>query len=187
MHKVLIAGLTIAVFSLVLFSCPAQREPMDVGVLIARAQVTGFGEFADIDGTINFSEIAMHGTHILGDIGGLEPNRTYAIHIHEFGNCDTPDDPGGHFDPGESGRHGLPGLSPGYAHAGDLPNIIAGPAGIARVDYISNSLGLRDSPFSVIGRSIVLHEFPDDFTTQPDGGAGERIACGVIDPVDELD
>ncbi|MDG5816481.1 superoxide dismutase family protein [Chitinispirillales bacterium ANBcel5] len=176
-----ILGITV---SLLFFSCPATRDPIDIGVLRATAQMQSFGE-VDISGTIDFSEVIMHGTHIFGDIQGLEPNRIYAIHIHEFGSCEDPDAPGGHFDPGESGTHGPPGLSPGAGHAGDLPNIIAGPGGIARIDFVTNALGLRDSDFSVIGRTIVLHSDEDDFTTQPDGGAGIPLACGIIEPVEE--
>jgi Cu-Zn family superoxide dismutase len=32
----------------------------------------------------------------------------------------------------------------------------------------------------VIGRGVIIHGSPDDFTTQPSGNAGEKIACGVI-------
>ncbi len=167
-----------ALFSAFLFSCPQRTDPIDPGVLMATAQLQGWD--LEIDGTISFSEIIMHGTHIFGDIRGLEPNRIYAIHIHEGSSCEDSDAPGGHFDPARSGVHGHPGLSPAHRHAGDLPNIQAGSAGIAQVDYITNSIGLRESPFSVIGKTIVLHADADDFTTQPYGGAGERIACGVI-------
>ena len=30
------------------------------------------------------------------------------------------------------------------------------------------------------GRALVIHASPDDHVTQPIGGAGARIACGVI-------
>ena len=33
---------------------------------------------------------------------------------------------------------------------------------------------------SVVGRSLVLHEKPDDLRTQPSGNSGNRIGCGVI-------
>jgi Cu-Zn family superoxide dismutase len=30
---------------------------------------------------------------------------------------------------------------------------------------------------SVLGKALVLHSGADDFRTQPDGAAGERIGC----------
>ena len=33
----------------------------------------------------------------------------------------------------------------------------------------------------LIGRSVILHEKPDDFG-QPTGNAGSRIGCGIIVP-----
>jgi Cu-Zn family superoxide dismutase len=32
----------------------------------------------------------------------------------------------------------------------------------------------------VVGKALVLHEKPDDVTTQPSGNSGARIGCGVI-------
>ena len=32
----------------------------------------------------------------------------------------------------------------------------------------------------VIGRTVVIHSDPDDFSSQPSGHAGARIGCGVI-------
>ena len=32
----------------------------------------------------------------------------------------------------------------------------------------------------IIGRTVVIHKSPDDFTTQPSGNAGAKIACGEI-------
>ena len=35
----------------------------------------------------------------------------------------------------------------------------------------------------IIGRTVVIHSGRDDFTSQPAGDSGTRIACGVIRPV----
>ena len=53
------------------------------------------------------------------------------------------------------------------------------------VDFIHHSAVLLTDRFSVkdvIGRTLVVHRDPDDFTTQPAGNAGKKIACGVIQP-----
>lgn len=33
----------------------------------------------------------------------------------------------------------------------------------------------------IIGRVIIIHDMPDDFTTQPSGNSGAKIACGRIE------
>ena len=30
----------------------------------------------------------------------------------------------------------------------------------------------------IIGRTVIIHSQPDDFTTQPSGNSGKKIACG---------
>ena len=32
----------------------------------------------------------------------------------------------------------------------------------------------------IIGKTIIIHAHLDDFTTQPSGNSGEKIACGEI-------
>lgn len=32
----------------------------------------------------------------------------------------------------------------------------------------------------VIGKTIIIHQNPDDYRTQPAGNSGNRLACGVI-------
>ena len=32
----------------------------------------------------------------------------------------------------------------------------------------------------IIGKTVIIHSDPDDFTSQPSGNAGTKIACGVI-------
>jgi superoxide dismutase, Cu-Zn family len=35
-------------------------------------------------------------------------------------------------------------------------------------------------PNQILGKALVVHAMPDDYKTQPSGGSGDRIACGVI-------
>jgi Cu-Zn family superoxide dismutase len=41
-------------------------------------------------------------------------------------------------------------------------------------------LSNRFSIEEIIGRTVIIHDAPDDFRTQPSGNAGMKIACGVI-------
>ena len=140
----------------------------------ATANIKGF-DGRNIHGLVGFYKNS-HGLLIMGEITGLEPSETYAIHIHEYGSCDSPKAPGGHFDPKDGGgKHGEPNCGPN-CHAGDLPNITAGATGTASINYTSKVLTADDSKFSVTGRSIVIHN-------RKDNHSGEAIACGLIQPL----
>lgn len=39
-----------------------------------------------------------------------------------------------------------------------------------------NKFNLND----IIGKVIIIHDMPDDFTSQPSGSSGAKIACGKI-------
>lgn len=169
----------IAAIASAFLACAGHKEkgPLDV----ATAKISGYSPNTE-KGTIHFTPIKKRGLRIRGEIKGLLANRSYGIHIHKTGNCADPDASGGHFDPGGSNMQGEPGGSPGAHHAGDLPNLATGEDGIGRLDFTTNALGAGASDFTVIGRSIVIHAQPDDYQTQPSGGSGEKIACGVIQP-----
>lgn len=111
------------------------------------------------------------------------PIGEHAVHIHQTPTCDAPDfkGAGGHFNP-DSKQHGT--MNPMGHHAGDLPqNVTVGENHMAdvtmKVDYLSLTAG---APNSVLGHSIMVHEKADDMKTDPTGNAGNRIACGVINP-----
>lgn len=75
-------------------------------------------------------------------------------------------DAGGHFNP-TGQKHPM--------HAGDLPQLLSA-GGKAYLAVLTDRFSIRD----VIGRSVIIHEQPDDFHTQPAGDSGARIGCGVI-------
>ena len=32
----------------------------------------------------------------------------------------------------------------------------------------------------IVGKAVIVHKDPDDYTTQPTGNSGGRVACGLI-------
>jgi superoxide dismutase, Cu-Zn family len=110
---------------------------------------------------------------------GLRPEGEHGFHIHEAGDCSSGDGMStkGHFNP-----HGKPHGQPTAAerHAGDLPALKAGKDGRATVDVTLDVISIGQGPGNIVGRGLIIHADPDDYTTQPTGNAGARIACGVI-------
>lgn len=124
---------------------------------------------------------APGGVRISGALEGLKPDSEFGFHIHEKGDCSAPDasSAGSHFNPGGK-PHGHP--ERGEHHAGDMVNIRSDAEGAAQVDALVNGVTFQDGgPTDVFGKAIVVHAKPDDYTTQPSGGSGDRIACGVIE------
>ena len=99
--------------------------------------------------------------------------------MHEKGDCSAPDamSAGGHFNPG-----GKPHAhhTKSDRHAGDMPNVKADASGNAKVVYETDLLSTGSGPNSVVGKAVVVHRDPDDYTSQPAGNSGPRIACGVV-------
>jgi superoxide dismutase, Cu-Zn family len=120
------------------------------------------------------------GVGLTGVIQGLKPSSEFGFHIHEKGDCSAPDasSAGGHFNPTKA-NHGNPETGP--HHAGDMMNIKSDEQGVAQVDTRALGATLHSGqPTDVLGKAVVVHESPDDYTTQPSGNSGARIACGVI-------
>jgi Cu-Zn family superoxide dismutase len=117
---------------------------------------------------------------LTGRLEGLKPDAEFGFHIHENGDCSAPDasSAGAHFNPSNA-QHGNP---QGDAHhAGDMLNAKSDAQGNAQVDAQADGVTLRTGePNDVFGKAVVLHEKADDYSTQPSGDSGARIACGVI-------
>ena len=120
------------------------------------------------------------GVHMSGEVGGLKPGDTRGFHIHEKGDCSAADasTAGGHFNPAAQ-AHGRSGH--GAHHAGDTDNIVANAKGVARIDAHVTGVTLGGGAGNdIAGRAVIVHAAADDYTTQPTGNAGARVACGVI-------
>lgn len=156
------------------------RPAMATSSSVQRAHVNLAGASGSIvSGQLSITPMG-DGIHFRGELGGFKPNSTHAIHIHEKGDCSAADasSAGGHFNPANV-KHGRVSAPP--HHAGDMDNIVADAKGVAKVDsHASGPVLGGGAPNDAIGRAVIVHASADDYTSQPSGDAGERVACGVI-------
>jgi superoxide dismutase, Cu-Zn family len=115
------------------------------------------------------------------DLQGVPPG-PHAFHIHAVGKCEPPDfmTAGGHFNP-STAKHGL--MAMGGPHAGDMPNLFVPADGKLSVEVLDANVTLAagaKSLFDADGAALMLHATADDYTSDPAGNAGGRIACGVV-------
>ncbi|OWA53504.1 putative Superoxide dismutase (Cu-Zn) [Hypsibius exemplaris] len=148
----------------------------------ATAVLTGDNSL-DIFGTILFTETnGLGAVTLTGTISNLTKGE-HGFHIHAGGNIrDGCDGAGDHYNP-DGYTHS--GLNDAQRHAGDLGNIFANGKGIATVDIQDIAFTLNGE-YSVVGRTLVVHQDPDDYgrggesDSAKSGHSGKRIACGVI-------
>jgi Cu-Zn family superoxide dismutase len=128
-------------------------------------------------GTVTFAQRGDR-VAVTAKVSGLVPG-AHGFHIHEKGDCASPDgmSAGGHFNP-----FGKPHASPTVAdrHAGDMPVLVADSGGNATLDVVLDTITVGGAAGDIVGRAVIVHKDPDDFTTQPTGNSGARVACGVI-------
>lgn len=158
-----------------------QREYANICDILAQkpdavAAVRGSGAYPRTGGTVRFYQTRV-GVLVSAQIVGLPigdgacAGRVFGFHIHEGSACrGNREDPfaavGGHYNPS--------GCEHPY-HAGDLPPLF-GNHGYALSVFLTDRFTVRE----VIGRTVIIHGGVDDFSTQPAGNAGAKIACGQI-------
>lgn len=132
----------------------------------AIAQIRGEG---GIEGTVRFRQ-RRQGVLVTAEIRGLPESEAgfFAFHIHEGNSCG-----GAAF--AETKAHYNPCDAEHPRHAGDLPPLLS-CRGRAYLQVLTDRFRLGE----VMGRTVVIHAGVDDFTSQPAGNAGRKIACGVI-------
>jgi Cu-Zn family superoxide dismutase len=115
------------------------------------------------------------------------PAGWHGVHLHMTGTCEGPGftSAGGHVDhPTQDRAHGLLNMN-GGPELGDLQNVYAASDGTARAEVYAAGSQTSERGHDLMdadGLSFIVHANPDDHVSQPIGGAGARIACGVFAP-----
>ena len=178
---------SIATVSLALAGCShSQREHAAKASPVAAAPVATTSAIAvlhptaghTVTGVVRFTQTGT-GVRVVADVAGLAPGMAHGFHIHEFGDCSSPDatSAGGHFNPA---GHPHGGPTAAMRHAGDLGNLTADANGRAHLDILMGGLRINGTADAILGRAVIVHDKPDDLVSQPVGNAGPRAACGVI-------
>jgi Cu-Zn family superoxide dismutase len=122
------------------------------------------------------------GTEVYTEISGLPSFKPaqdgrpqvgpFGFHIHEKGDC-LVGNPANPFE--AAGAHWNPTNQPHGNHAGDFP-VLFSNGGKARMTFFTNKFKIPQ----IVGKSVIIHESPDNYESQPAGGSGRKLACGVI-------
>lgn len=155
----------------------------------ARAPVGDFGEATLVNAqgrNVGRAALTQGPTGLLIRIeaAGLTPG-WHGAHIHATGQCAAPfTSAGGHINHAEAtAPHGL--LNAAGPDDGDLPNVFADAQGEVRAEVFTSRARLASSGpgqwlLDADGSALVIHANMDDHASQPIGGAGDRVVCGVI-------
>ena len=136
----------------------------------SESKVSGGGIFTEKNGKVTFT----------ANFKGLKPG-IHAIHIHEKSDCSAADgsSAGGHWNPTFK-KHGK--LGEGEAHKGDIGNFSTDEYGNGTITITTSEwcIGCGDATKDILGKSLIVHQGPDDYVTQPSGNSGARVACSAI-------
>ena len=144
---------------------------------MATAELHGSAAYPDITGTVLFFQM-REGVLVATEAFGLpSPDGpcawpVFGFHIHSGGQCG-----GNETDPFAGAMtHYNPKNCAHPAHAGDLPPLF-GNGGHAVSAVLTDRFTVRE----IIGKTVIVHVNRDDFSTQPSGDSGTKIACGRIE------
>lgn len=142
----------------------------------AYALIKGSEEYAEINGTAYFFQ-SKKGVIVAIQISGLPistdkcMSHIFAVHIHSGNECSGNDS-----DPFANAKtHYNPQNCNHPYHAGDMPPLFS-----CNGYAFSVFLTCRFEIDEIIGRTLIVHSDLDDFTSQPSGNSGIKIACGEI-------
>lgn len=139
----------------------------------AKATIKGDPDHEELRGIIKFYQ-RKEGVLVVAEIHGLTlpcapcVSGIHGFHIHSGMDCENNfANVDGHYNPEDC---------PHPAHAGDLMPLFATRSGKAWSAFLSDRFTVKE----ILGRTVIVHENADDFTSQPSGNSGKMIACGII-------
>lgn len=153
----------------------------------AIARIRGSEEYPDIKGVAHFYQTTDK-VLVLIEVMNLPSVRTtsrgttkagctsgvFAVHLHGGTECT-----GNEMDPfANAMTHFNPNNCEHPYHAGDMPPLFEND-GYALTVFVTNRFKVED----VLGKTVIVHDKRDDFTTQPSGDSGSKIACGIIEAI----
>lgn len=143
----------------------------------AEAIIAGSADYPSITGTLRLYQTA-YGTLAAVEVSGLPDSDDpcahpiFGFHLHSGTSCS-----GNETDPfADALMHYNPFGCPHPYHSGDFPPLF-GNSGYAFSVFLTDRFSVSD----VLGKVVIIHADPDDFTTQPSGNSGTKIACGKIE------
>lgn len=142
----------------------------------AVAHIEGNVQYPAINGEVRFYNTG-EGVIIAAQIYGLPTGNgmcdspVFGFHIHSGTSCT-----GNSSDRfADALTHYNPHNCPHPYHAGDMPPLF-GVDGQAFSAFLTDRITINE----IVGKTVIIHSAPDDFTSQPSGNSGTKIACGVI-------
>ena len=143
----------------------------------AKAKIIGGKLYPNINGEMFFKETKL-GILITVMVNNLPTSKDkcrrkfFGLHIHEGISCsgnknDEFSNAKSHYNPNNC-KHPF--------HSGDLPPLLENN-GFAYMCVLIDKFKISE----IIDKVIIIHDMPDDFTSQPSGNSGIKIACGKIE------
>ncbi|WP_108244577.1 superoxide dismutase family protein [Muricauda brasiliensis] len=191
-----IQAIALALVFIMAFSCKQAKKETEEATEEVEETVDQMAETTEPE-SITFSMEPKSDSNVNGEVVFTQENGNvvmkatftgldegeHAIHLHEKADCSSADgkSTGGHWNPTFE-KHGKWGAEDGY-HKGDIGNFTADADGNATVDFSTDEwcIGCDDEKKNILGKAVIVHQGVDDYTSQPSGAAGARIACtGII-------
>lgn len=172
------AAIPVTIASAVVSPWAMASNPTDI---IAVAEIRGGPLAPEMKGSLFFQNVPG-GVWVSIEVSGLPTYRPaedgqppigpHGFHIHQFGNCAVGDSS----NPFQAaGEHWNPTNQPHGNHIGDFP-VLFSNKGRALMGFFTDKFQVAD----IVGRSVIIHQNPDDYRSQPAGASGKRLACGII-------